>query len=54
MVGTSGATGLRLRPEMPSARTRPALTWGSEATVDRKHIGIWPPITSDSAGAPPL
>ena len=54
MVGISGALGLRSRPEIASARTRPALTKGSEPAIDSQVIGIWPLTTSASAGPPPL
>ncbi len=53
-VGTSGKAVLRFSDETASARVRPALMAGSCSGRLPNMPGTCPPITSCSAGAPPL
>ena len=54
MVGTSGASGLRLPEVMAIGRTLPALASGSTETMESSSRSTWPPPTSTSAGCVPL
>ena len=54
MVGTSGSTGLRFAPPVPSARSLPDLMCGVVCTSEENITLVWPPITSIMAGPPPL
>src|SRR3984893_902677 len=54
IVGTFGTTGERIAVVTPSGRTVPAVTCAIDSGMLLKVIGMWPPIRSVSAGAPPL
>src|ERR1700676_1793127 len=54
MVGTSGSTGLRSGPPVPSARSLPLWMCGTVCTMELNITLVWPPTTSIMAGPPPL
>ena len=54
MVGTSGSTGLRFAPPVPSARNWPDWMNGVVCTSEENITFTWPAITSCIAGPPPL
>src|SRR5262249_17833268 len=54
MVGTSGSTGLRVKPPVPSARSLPERMCGVVCTSEENITLVWPPTTSTIAGPPPL
>src|SRR5215813_10782981 len=54
MVGRSGATGLRFKDVMASARMRPALMCGRSEIADDMVMSTCPPIKSGTVFAEPL
>ena len=54
MVGTSGRNFERLGAVTASTRTLPPWRCGKSSLIGLTLTGIWPPIRSCSAGAPPL
>ena len=53
-VGTSGSAAERWRPLTASGRSLPCFTYCSVEATLPKNTGTWPPMTSVSAGPPPL
>ena len=53
-VGTSGSVGMRFRPEMPMARTRPLLMNGAPNVALVSIMEMFLPITSVKACDEPL
>ena len=54
IVGTSGKAALRLSVDTAMALSLPLFTCCAAAGIDTHNSGTWPPMTSVTAGPPPL